>query len=278
MSDRQFVFTMTTGRSGTASLAEFLGANLPDAQCHHEFFGWDQFGLNTPELSHMTLFNSQGNIEKVQAFWRQKLARIAESPTRFYVETSHVLMKAGLMENLALLTKVGHVHLVNLHRDAIGTIKSFRARADFLNKGNMWLWYLDPDYPRNLCNARELAKLGINGVCLWYIAEVRLRAAFYEKLLSGNPNVRVHHIAMDDLTQPAGALSLLAGLGIGKQQAELIMPPAKNVGPKTFNWGAGEEEQLRKWVAAAEFDAPALAEMAIKQGLGFEPAPPATPS
>src|SRR6266849_1968222 len=101
MADKHFVFTMTTGRSGTAYLAGLLAANLPDVESHHELLGWDQFGVNTPDLSHMTLFNSQGNIETVRSFWRQKLARIAAAPSRFYVETSHLLMKAGLVENLA---------------------------------------------------------------------------------------------------------------------------------------------------------------------------------
>ena len=277
MADKQFVFTMTTGRSGTAYLAELLGANLPDVESHHELLGWDQFGVNTPELSHMTLFNSQGNVEKVQEFWRQKLARIAATPRRFYVETSHLLMKAGLIENLAPLTAVGLVHLINLQRNPAATIKSFRARFDFMNKGNMWLWYLDPDYPRNLSSPTELAKLGINGICLWYITEVRLRAAYYEKLLAGNPNVVVHHVNMEDLRQRADASRLLGALGVTKHAGQVVIPPAQNVGPKHFNWAPGERESLDRWVAAAQFDASALAEIAIKQGLGFQPALPGNP-
>jgi len=276
MADKQFVFTMTTGRSGTAYLAELLGANLPDVEFHHEFLGWDDFGLNTPDVSHMTLFNSQGNIEKVQEFWRHKLARIVAKPNRFYVETAHTLMKAGLIENLAALTKAGRVYLIDLQRDPVATIKSFRARFDFLNKGNLWLWYLDPDYPRNLSNSKELSKFGYNGLCLWYITEIRLRAAYYEKLLAGNPNVQVLHITMEELTRPDGASRLLGDLGVAKRPGELITPQAQNVGPKTDDWTQGEEESLRKLVAAAQFDASALAEIAIKQGLGFEPALPGT--
>ena len=276
MADKHFIFTMTTGRSATAYLAEFLGANLPDVESHHELLGWDDFGLNTPDVSHMTLFNSQGNIEKVQEFWRHKLARIVVKPNRFYVETAHTLMKAGLIENLAALTKAGRVYLIDLQRDPVATIKSFRARFDFLNKGNLWLWYLDPDYPRNLSNSKELSKFGYNGLCLWYITEIRLRAAYYEKLLAGNPNVQVLHITMEELTRPDGASRLLGDLGVAKRPGELITPQAQNVGPKTDDWTQGEEESLRKLVAAAQFDASALAEIAIEQGLGFEPALPGT--
>jgi hypothetical protein len=125
---KHFVFTMTTGRSGTMYLARLLQLNLPDAECHHEIRGWDRFGIDTPDLSHMTLFNSQGNVERVKSFWRAKLARIAAKPGEFYVETSHMLMKGGLIENLAPLTAVGTVHLVALERDPYASIVSFRNR------------------------------------------------------------------------------------------------------------------------------------------------------
>src|SRR5689334_14667760 len=114
MSDRQFIFTMTTGRSGTEFLTELLAANLPDADSNHEFRGWGDFGLRTPDVSHMTLFNSQGNVEKVQGFWRDKLSIVLGGQSRFYVETAHMLMKAGLVENIAPLTGAGHVHLIDL--------------------------------------------------------------------------------------------------------------------------------------------------------------------
>jgi hypothetical protein len=186
---KDFVFTMTTGRSGTKYLAKLLEQNLPDAECHHEIQGWDRFGVDTPDLSHMTLFNSQGNVEKVQAFWRAKLARVAATPRQFYVETSHLLMKGGLIENLAPLTAVGTVHLIALERDPYDTIVSFRNRFDFLDMTNRWLWYLDPEYPRNLVPSSEFLAHSLNGLCLWYILEIRARAARYEELLSGEPRI-----------------------------------------------------------------------------------------
>ena len=147
---KEFLFTMTTGRSGTKYLAELLRQNLAGAECEHEILGWDRFGVDAPDISHMTLFNSLGNVAKVQAFWRQKLARIAAGPAPFYAETSHLLMKSGLIENLAPLLAAGRVHLVALERDPFDTVMSFRSRHDFTNRGNMWVWYLDPDYPKNL--------------------------------------------------------------------------------------------------------------------------------
>src|SRR5271165_2039549 len=60
---------------------------IPGAVHTCELIGWDRFGVDTPDLSHTTLFNSQGNVEKVQAFWRQKLARVAATERQFYAET-----------------------------------------------------------------------------------------------------------------------------------------------------------------------------------------------
>jgi hypothetical protein len=265
---------MTTGRSGTAFLTSLLEANLPDAECHHEFVQWGDFGLRTPDVSHMTLFNSEGNIEKVQTFWRDKLAIVLNGRSRFYVETAHMLMKGGLIENIMALTKTGHVHLIDLQRDLTATIRSFKSRLDFFNKGNQWLWYLDETYPRNLSGSEKFEKYGHSGLCLWYTIEVRLRAAYYTKITAGNPNISVHRVRLEDLATPAGAERLLAELGAPKPAAEISMPSPKNVGEPLppSGWAPGEKEFLPKLVAAARFDADALAQAAIERRLGFQPA------
>ena len=85
MADR-FVFTITTGRSGSAYLADLLGSNLQDATVFHERTGWLNFGVVTPDLSDFTVFNSIGNVEKVQAFWRRKLERDLAGPRRVHAE------------------------------------------------------------------------------------------------------------------------------------------------------------------------------------------------
>jgi hypothetical protein len=272
MADRQFIFTMTTGRSGTAFLAEFLAANLPDAECHHEFVGPGDFGLRTPDVSHMTLFNSQGNVEKVQTFWRDKLAMILKGRSRFYIEAAHMLMKAGLVENIAPLTQAGHVHLVDLQRDVAATIRSFKSRLDFFNKGNQWLWYLDETYPRNLSGWGKFEKYGHSGLCLWYIIEVRLRAAFYARVVASNPRISVHRLRLEDLVTPAGAERLLGALGAAKPRHEIGIPPPQNVGGGSLSpWQPNEREFLPRLVAAAQFDADALAQAAIEKGMSFQP-------
>jgi len=256
---RNFIFTLTTGRSGTRYLATLLRQNLPDAECHHEIHGWDRFGVDTPDVSHMTLFNSQGNVEKVRAFWRSKLQRIAATPRRFYVETSHLLMKAGLVENLAPLTAEGTVHLIALERDPYATIVSFRNRFDFLGKASCWLWYLDPEYPRNLVPSQALVAHSLNGLCLWYILEVRARIARYEKLLSGEPRVVFHRVSLEELRSAQGVARLLQALGVAADPANVRVPAPENVGRFLVKIDSAEQAAIRRLIAAAEMNPPAVA-------------------
>ena len=110
--DRKFIYTMTQGRTGTHFLTSLLAKNIAGATVHHEILGWDKFGVDTPDVSHMTLFNSKGNVRKVKTFWKQKLKRTIETETQWYAETSHLLMKAGLVENMPPLLEHGEVHFI----------------------------------------------------------------------------------------------------------------------------------------------------------------------
>ena len=256
---KNFIFTLTTGRSGTRYLATLLRQNLPDAECHHEIHGWDRFGVDTPDVSHMTLFNSQGNVERVQAFWRSKLERIAKTPRRFYAETSHLLMKAGLVENLAPLTAAGTVHLIALERDPYATILSFRNRFDFLGKASCWLWYLDPEYPRNLVPSRELVAHSLNGLCLWYVLEVRARIARYEKLLHGEPRIVFHRVNLEELRSAQGAAHLLQALGVAANPASVRIPPPENVGRFLVKIDIAEQAEIKRLIATAQATPSSLA-------------------
>lgn len=256
---KSFIFTMTTGRSGTKYLADLLQDNLPDAECHHEICGWDRFGVDTPDVSHMTLFNSQGNVEKVQAFWSAKLERIAATERQRYAETSHLLMKAGLIENLARLTRESFVHLIALERDPYATIVSFRNRCDFWDTANRWLWYLDPEYPRNLVSSRELFAKGINGLCLWYILEIRARTERYQRLLARESRIVFHRFRLEELRLAAGAARLLRALGIAADPAQVRLPRPQNVGRLRVVIDAAEQASIRQLIASVGLQTPASA-------------------
>jgi hypothetical protein len=265
MQGKHFVFTMTAGRTGTAYLAELLRQNVTGAETHHEILGWDKFGVDTPDVSHMTLYNSVGNHPKVQAFWQDKLGRIAQTPAPVYAETSHLLLKAGLVENLGPLLAAGTVHLVALERDPYPTVLSYRNRFDFLNKGMWWMWYLDPDYPRNILRAPKLLEAGLNGLCLWYIFEMQARARFYLKALAGQPRVRVHLAKLEEISEPAGAQRLLADMALPGTAPLVTLPPAKNEGKRRIDWGLEEEERIRALIRDCGVDPEAVADAAFQR-------------
>ena len=238
---RRFAFTITTGRSGTAFLRALVEANVPESECHHEILGWDRFGVDTPDVSHMTLFNSEGNGPKVRDFWRQKMDRIAASPAPLYCESSHLLAKCGLIENVELLTAVGEVHLIELRRDIYATATSHLLRSSFVDYGATWLWYLDPRYPNNIIKVG--GTLSTVHMSVWYVLEMRARAAYYRRLLADRSDVHMHTVELDEIVQPQGAREMLMRLGWSGDT--LVLPAAQNAGKSTARLPPDADAELR---------------------------------
>jgi len=245
---------MTAGRTGTAFLANLIAANVPEAECHHEILGYDRFGVDTPDLSHLTLFNSAGNVPKVQDFWQVKFGRIRRSRAPLYAETSHLLMKAGLVENLDKLDPAETIHFVVLTRDPLATILSYRHRFDFVNKGTWWMWYLDPDYPNKIVDSIRLKGLGVNGVCLWYLLEIGARAEYYRILLRDRGNVRFHDVRIEDLSEPVAVSRFLDKLGFAKPPDEVVIPPPANRGKNKAGCSEPERAAIRRLIEGVRFD------------------------
>jgi hypothetical protein len=267
--NKHFVFTMTPGRTGTGYLAALLAGNAasPDqVAVHHEFLGFDDFGRETPEMSHFTGFNCHGNTPAVRAFWEQKLGRIAAMPGSHYVETSHLLMKAGLAENIDLLTDAGTVHFIVLEREVAATVRSYRRRGDFVNRINMRLWFLDPDYPRNIVKAEPAMANDVDGVCLWYICEVMARTAYYRQILAGNDRVVFHDAALESLADPETVSALLDGLHMPRATANLAIPRKVNESPPHFRLTPDEAARIDVVIEKYPFDPDALARDYVENG------------
>ena len=105
-----FVFTLTAGRTGSLFLAQLFHDHFPGAACFHEHLSYESFGLDTPDLSTLLLFNSVGNVPRVREFWKNKVKRMLNVNSSMYVETSHVLIKAGLVENITELCQDHDIH------------------------------------------------------------------------------------------------------------------------------------------------------------------------
>ncbi len=267
MAGKSFVFTLTAGRTGTAWLAALLRENLDAATVHHEQIGYGSFGLDTPDLSTFTLFNSRGNTERVRAFWERKMARVRASPGRWYVETSHLLMKAGLVENLHHLRGLGTIHLVALERDPVATVRSYTRRGDLATPGNQWMWYLDPYYPLNILDPRPFLDKGHIGVRLWYWLEIRARQSYYIASLEAAPDIVIHRCRLEDLRGPVGARALLQSMGRAVRRVRL--PPPKNVGARR-PLPVVVEDRIRALCSQVEIDPVAIGRRAWVGGFRFD--------
>jgi hypothetical protein len=260
---RNFIFTITAGHTGTTWLASLLGANLPNSAVYHELLGYDRFGVDTPDLSHMTVFNSRGNVDYVQAFWRQKADRILEQPLSWYGETSHLLAKCGLLENIELFSRHGNVHIICLERDLYSIVRSMHLRHDMSNKGDQWLWHLDPDYPRKLLSPSFFLPHGLDGVRLWYACEMLTRAAYYRQLLQGEKNVYLHRLKIEDMADAKSCHRFFESIGAPVPPEEFVYPNKSN---------ASRADQLddiapiSKLIATMAFDPEAIATQYIGRG------------
>jgi len=250
-------------------LAQLLGDNLPNSQIFHEILGYDRFGVDTPDVSHMTLFNSQGNVKQVRDFWRQKAARIVNSSPGWYGETSHLLAKCGLLENIDLFTSVGPVYILCLDRDLLSLVQSMRRRHDMVNKGDQWLWHLDPDYPRKLVSKEFFVPYGVDGIRLWYGCEMRVRAAYYRKLLEGVKNLQFMHTTIEALSDRNEVEELLSSLEPYFDPQKLDIPDRSNVSVRGEH---EEDEPLSELIRQMTFDPSRIASDYLAKGyqLGIE--------
>lgn len=220
----QFIYAITTGRSGTAFLARLLHLNLAGAEVHHEFKGFPHFGRRTPDASQLTTFNHVGNVPEVRSFWRKKFNEDQKSRARVYAETAHVHAKAGLVENLDLLPASARIDLIRLERNPFETYWAHLSRFDFIQPQFTWLFTLDARYPNVIVDPSPYAAHRLFGQALWYVHEMEARGAYYQRLMAADPRVHVHKVRFEDLVNPFGAATLLRALGHGCDPAEVELP------------------------------------------------------
>ncbi|MEE2981490.1 MAG: hypothetical protein VYA71_08125 [Pseudomonadota bacterium] len=182
------------------------------------------------------------------------------------METSHLLMKAGLAENIDVLTAAGTVHFVVLERDLAATVRSYRRRGDLTNRVNMRLWCLDPDYPRKIVKAEPAMARDRDDICLWYICEVMTRAAYYRRILAGNERVVFHYASLETLADPATVTALLDGVQLPRPSANLTIPGRVNESSPNQRLTPDEARRIDTVIANYPFDADALADDCVEKG------------
>jgi hypothetical protein len=262
---KKFVFPITTGRSGTAFLTELLRANWPEAQVFHERTSYTGMGVDSPDASHLMLFNSVGNVRKVQEFWEQKFDRLLKDGTKPYAEISHFLFKAGLVENLGPLLAEGEVHLVLLTRDMSKIHWSYVNRHEFTNNGYTWLFALDPSYPSALVSSTVFKPYGSIGSALWYVYEVFTRMDYYEMLMADVPNVHIHRVDLSEIVTRKGAAKLLRAFGCDTAPSKVTLPPKTNATPR-YNYGEDTRARCLDLLQKAPLDSQSIAKTYFESG------------
>ena len=118
----------------------------------------------------------KGQTKLLREFWKRKFANIELSTADVYVETSHQLAKAGLLENLDLCNCP--VTIVLLRRARLRTVASYLKVGAFSECINMWLWFLSPSYKNNIVPFDDYSRHA-GGPQFWYYDEIEARQSFY---------------------------------------------------------------------------------------------------
>ena len=103
-------------------------------------------------------------------------------------------------------------------------------RRDMLRLENMWLWYLHPEYPKNLVHPAPYLERSHLGLLAWYVREMEARKSKYKSMLNDQFDVLTF-----DIDQPDWSEVLAASYG-------LTLDPA--TGPIVANENKATDERL----------------------------------
>lgn len=220
--------------------------------------------MNCPDASHLTRFNTLGNLPPIREFWRRKLARDAAAEEDIYAEGTHLHAKAGLVENLDLAPEGVRVVLVALRREPLKVVWSLQNRFDFANYGFTWLFALDPRYRNVIVDAKPMRDWGATGGAIWYVIEMETRAAYYRRLVANRPGIDVHATSLEEIVTEEGAAALLAAI-TGERPAEVTLSPPANELQQT-HYPEALRDEIARMLGSLKWDPEALAETYFSSG------------
>ncbi len=197
------IFTATTGRSGTLTLAKLFSA-IPDCLSLHE-----PYPIMNGDLLRAATFSDMPQVERYFYGVKSIYIRRAAIPYRYYVESNHMFIKS-FVEYAAkeFSRKLEVVHLV---RDPVEVATSlFRLdECPGTPKGDYWA--LDYRAPSNRIGIADL--LEAEGEfrhpfyrCLWYWFEIEARTQEWRGRL---PGVRFHRFETNWFNDQQRVLQLL---------------------------------------------------------------------
>lgn len=197
---KQLVFTVATGRCGTAFLAEILRLVPGAISCHEP----------NPEYAEV-LRKVQGHPKLAREFLiERKLPVIDQEDSPIYIETSHLFCK-GFLEPLIELDIVpAIIWMKRAHRDVAASMYRGGTIPGRTEKG--LCFYLDPSDFGTL-PLKNSDKLHDYQLCYWYCLEIERRATEYRTLYSNN-GWKWGETSIGEITKRGGLRQLLEDLGL----------------------------------------------------------------
>lgn len=197
---KRLIFTVTTGRSGTAYLASLFGFARGVYTVHEpapEFADVLRPVQNNPDLAHRFLLE-------------EKLPAILRISAPVYIETSHLACK-GFLEPLL---ELGIVPDLIIHRrPARDVARSMLKMGTIPGRTDKGLrFYLSPDDPRVLALS-DWQNLHDYQLCYWYCLELERRALHYQQVFE-QAGARIAETTLSDLRTFVGLARCFADLDL----------------------------------------------------------------
>lgn len=198
--EKRLIFTVTTGRSGTAYLASIFGFAKGVCTLHEP----------EPEFAEV-LRRIQTDPDRARRFWiDKKLPAIAKNPAGIYIETSHLACK-GFLEPLVELGVIPD--LIIHRRKARDVALSMYKMGTIPGRSDKGLkFYLSPS-DSGVIRVSDWKSLKDYQLCYWYCLEIERRASHYRKFFF-EQGARVTETTLSGLKSFAGLKNCFSELDL----------------------------------------------------------------
>ncbi len=248
--NKNLVFCITPGRSGTKLLAELCKV-FPSVSSHHE---------PDPNFN-IALRMAQTNPEMASGFWiNGKFPLIAEDTRESYIETSHLVGK-GFLSPLLKLGIVPQLLLLRRHPSEVAK-SMFGYAAIPARTLDGLAHFLKPDDP-GVLPLPHWTSMGDYQLCFWYCLEMERRQRLYSGWVKqlGKPAITTH---MNDLLDVDKFIALSQKLDfIGNMDVSPITEHHREICSKNRN--------PRERTRSIDFDTTSLEEQVLERISDFEP-------
>lgn len=200
--NKQLIFTVATGRCGTAFLAEILRL-IPGASSYHE--PKPEYAEVLRQVQVQPSLAGEFLIEK-------KLPILALDDAQIYIETSHLFCKGFLEPLLELDIIPAMIWMKRAHRDVAASMFRGGTIPGRTKKGLQF--YLSPE-DIGVLPIENWYKLNDYQLCYWYCLEIERRAKSYRSLYQNN-GWKWGETSISEITQASGVSQLLEDLNLLK--------------------------------------------------------------